>query len=82
MNVVPWNAPGDVDGISFTGHAFDQMQARGIVPSVVKDAITHGAESAGSDGTTVYYSSINNLSVVTNQEESVVTTSWGLFKPR
>ena len=82
LNVTSPNAAGQVDGVAYSGHAFDQMQARGIVPSAVKDAINYGAEFAGADGTTVYYSSVNNLSVVLNGEGTVVTTSWGLFKPR
>jgi hypothetical protein len=82
LNVTGLNAPGQVDGVSISGHAFDQMQARGIMPSDIKDAITYGAESTGADGTTVYYSSVDNLSVVLNEDGTVVTTSWGQFKPR
>jgi hypothetical protein len=33
------NAPGEIDGRDYTGHAFDRMQGRGIPPSVVEDTI-------------------------------------------
>ncbi len=82
MEVVPGtNTPGTVGNTSYSGHAFDRMQGRGLMPSVVDDAIAHGQHAPGSDGTTVHYSPANNVSVVTNAEGRVVTTGYGHFKP-
>ena len=36
------NAPANIDGRDYTGHALDRMQGRGIPPSVVNDTIANG----------------------------------------
>lgn len=72
------NAPGEVGGRQYSGHAFDQMQGRGITPSVVDDAITSGQNLGGG----MYYSSANNVSVVVNSQGRVITVGYGQFKPR
>ncbi len=79
LNVVSMNPPGWVNGRYYSGHAFDRMQGRGIMPSVVEDAIQHGlaAPSRGGRNTTVYYSRENNISVVLNENGDVVTVSHG-----
>ena len=61
----PTNSPGTINGRSYTGHAFDRMQGRGIPPSAVENTIQHGTASPGKRGATVYYDVTNNLSVVT-----------------
>lgn len=67
------NAPGSVGGIEYSGHAFDQMQGRGLTPSVVRNTIEHGASSPGRNGATVHYDSVNNTTVITNQSGRVIT---------
>lgn len=76
------NAPGVVNGRSYSGHAFDQMQGRGVTPSVVDDAIGSGAMSRGADASRIFYSSENNISVVLNSDGRVITVGYGAFKPR
>lgn len=72
------NAPGEVGGRQYSGHAFDQMQGRGIPSSVVDDAITSGQNLGGG----IFYSSANNVSVVVNSQGRVITVGYGQFKPR
>lgn len=78
MKVAPGtNSPAVISGQSYSGHALDQMQGRGIVPSAIEDAIGYGASAPSRGGTTVFYSSANDLSVVVNSEGRVVTASFG-----
>ena len=60
----------------------DQMQGRGITPSVVDDAINDGVMFSGADGSSIFYSSANNISVVVNSDGRVITVGYGQFKPR
>jgi hypothetical protein len=73
LNVISGtNAPATIGGRQFTGHALDQMQSRGIMPSVVENAIQQGTKSAGNTvGTTVH--SFENVKIVTNQAGEVIT---------
>lgn len=81
MPVAPGtNAPGVIGGRAYSGHALDQMQSRGFVPSVVEDTIGLGV-SAPSRGATVYYGSANNVSVVLNSNGRVITVSYGDLRP-
>ena len=74
MDVPPrTNVPGTVEGIEYSGHAFDQMQGRGMTPSVVKNTIEHGVSTPGRNGATVHYDSINNTTVITNPSGRVIT---------
>jgi len=41
------NTPGSVNGIDYSGHAFDQMRNRGLVPSVVENALRTGTRTPG-----------------------------------
>ncbi|WP_182261968.1 MULTISPECIES: hypothetical protein [Rhodococcus] len=78
INVKPGtNRPGIVNGREYTGHAFDRMQERGILPSLVEQAIREGVATPSRGNTTVIYDSINNLSVIINETGRVVTTSFG-----
>jgi hypothetical protein len=53
------------------------MQERGLLPSVVEDAIAHGIESPGKvSGTTAYYSPSNNVSIVTDTASGRVVTTY------
>jgi RHS repeat-associated protein len=61
------NQPTTIGGRPFSGHAIDQMQARGIPPSVVENTIQHGRPFPGNTpGTTGYYDPVNNVRVITN----------------
>jgi hypothetical protein len=69
------NSPEVIGGRTYTGHALDQMQNRGLVPSVVENTITHGQKSAGNlIGTTRYYDPVNNVSVVVDTATGRVIT--------
>jgi hypothetical protein len=65
------NQPGEVGGIQYTGHAFDQMQGRGIPPYAVQNTIENGIPSPGYDGATVYSGDGFNVSL--NPDNSVKT---------
>ena len=75
------NAPGEIAGRPYSGHALDRMQGRGIPPSAVEDAITNGGSVAGRGGTTIHYSPGNHISVVVGRNGRVVTVGYGRFKP-
>jgi hypothetical protein len=75
------NLPGVVNGRAYSAHAFDQMQGRGIMPSVVDDTIATGAGAPSRGATTVYYGASNDISVVVNAEGKVVTVSYGDLRP-
>jgi hypothetical protein len=72
---VPRNAPGTVGGREFSGHAFDRMQERGFVPSVVENAIQNGTVSAGrAAGTLRHFDPVNDFNVITNAATGGVVT--------
>jgi hypothetical protein len=75
------NSPTVVNGISYSGHAIDEMQSEGFVPSVVQDAIENGQETIGQSGRVAYYSSENNITVIT-ENGRVITVSSGFLKVR
>jgi len=75
------NVPGIVNGRNYSGHAFDQMQARGIMPSAVDDTVATGVGAGSRGGTTVYYGAGNDISVVVNADGKVVTVSYGDLRP-
>jgi RHS repeat-associated protein len=71
----PHNAPAEIGGRTYTGHAVDQMQGRGVPPSAVEEAIEHGTASPGHDpGTTVHTDSKNGVTVVTGDSDGRVIT--------
>lgn len=76
MNVAPRsNTPATILGRDYTGHALDQMQGRGIYPSVVQNTINNGIPSAGNTpAETVYYDPVNNISAVVNSQNGTVVT--------
>ncbi len=68
------NAPTTINGRNYTGHAQDEMQASGIVPSMVEETIANGMKSPGNTpGTTVH--DLDGLRVVTNSNGGVITTT-------
>jgi hypothetical protein len=69
------NPPGQVCGRSFSGHAFDRMQGRGLTPSVVLDAIQNGQRFPGNSAReSIFYSPNNNVSVIVNTANGRVVT--------
>lgn len=72
------NIETEINGRLFSGHALDQMQNRGIPLSEVENAIQNGTPTDNSNrGTTVYYDSVNNVSIVTNSVTgNVITVSY------
>jgi hypothetical protein len=75
------NAPTEINGISYGGHAIDEMQSEGFMPSVVQDAIQNGEESVGASGRVAFYSQANNITVIM-EDGRVVTVSSGMLKIR
>jgi RHS repeat-associated protein len=65
------NAPANINGVQYTGHALDQMQSRGMMPSVVEDTILHGVRSEGYDGAAIYTS--EQARVIINPNGSIKT---------
>ncbi|MDQ1712818.1 MAG: hypothetical protein QOE45_2268 [Frankiaceae bacterium] len=82
MDVTPGtNAPAEIDGLSYSGHALDEMQSEAFMPSVVKDAIENGQVATGASGRVAFYSSSNNITVVV-EEGRIVTVTSGMLKIR
>ena len=65
------NTPANIGGTQYSGHALDQMQGRGLTPSVVEDTLARGAPSSGYDGATVY--TTEQARVVVNPDGSIKT---------
>ncbi|MGF1530570.1 MAG: DUF4258 domain-containing protein [Puniceicoccaceae bacterium] len=75
MNVPgPQNVRTTIGGREFSGHALDQMQGRGIMPSVVDNTIRQGTNFPTRAGTTGFYDSVNNVRVIVNSETGRVVT--------
>jgi RHS repeat-associated protein len=73
--VPPNNTPTIINGLRYSGHALDQMQGRGFVPSVVEDTLMTGIPSPGNlPGTTVYFNMTNNVRVVMNNNTGNIIT--------
>ncbi|WP_284415094.1 RHS repeat-associated core domain-containing protein [Acidovorax sp. SUPP2539] len=69
------NLPGEINGRSFSGHAFDRMQGRGLPPSAVIDTLLYGRQNPGSrPNTTQFHDPVNNITVVTNSTTGNVIT--------
>jgi hypothetical protein len=72
------NGSTEIRGISYSGHAIDQMQGRGIPPSAVENTLQFGQRGQGKFGRTTFYESVNDLSVIQDLDETVVTVHYGL----
>lgn len=68
------NAPTTINGIDYSGHAIDQMQGRGVPPSVVQNTIENGQPFPTRMGTAGYYDPVNNVRVITNSNTGRVVT--------
>jgi hypothetical protein len=63
-----------VNGIDYSGHAFDQMRNRGLVPSVVENALRTGTRTPGNTpGTQVVTDSVNSVKIIINSNGRVIT---------
>ncbi|MFM6071572.1 MAG: DUF4258 domain-containing protein, partial [Dolichospermum sp.] len=76
------NKPTTIRGREYSGHALDQIQGRGLTPSVVENTIQSGQVIPGKiPGTTAHYDSINNVTVITDTASGrVVTAAPGRIK--
>jgi hypothetical protein len=63
-----------IEGRTFSGHALDQMQNRGIMPSVVQNTLEQGASFAIRPGTTGFYDFAINVRVILNSENETAVT--------
>jgi len=71
------NAPGTVNGRDFSGHALDEMQSDGIMPSVVENTIDHGIPSPGNTPSeTVYHDPVNNITAVVDNSSGRVVIAY------
>lgn len=64
-----------INSRKYSGHALDQMQSRGIVPSVVENTIAHGKPYPTKPKTKGYYDSVNDVRVIINSETGEVVTA-------
>ncbi|MDE3046642.1 MAG: DUF4258 domain-containing protein [Verrucomicrobiota bacterium] len=69
------NSVTDIEGRLYRGHALDQMQNRGIPPSIVEQAIQKGevVNINQKCGTIEYYDASNRVRVILNEKEEVIT---------
>lgn len=72
------NAEGVIAGRQYGGHALDQMQGRGVIPSAVENTIRVGTPSRDPiPGRMRFYDATNNLTVITESNGRVVTVITG-----
>jgi RHS repeat-associated protein len=68
------NSDETIGGRRFSGHALDQMQNRGLMPSLIEDTISRGVRCDTTiSGRSGYYSFANRLTVIIDADGSVVT---------
>jgi hypothetical protein len=70
------NQPGVVSGRSYTDHAFDDMQNRGLTPSIVEETINHGEASPGDRPERTQYSHPENQTTVITEGSGKVISAW------
>ena len=70
------NQPTVINGVEFTGHALDQMQARGITsPSLVIDVVNNGVTTTGNTVNELVHTSVSgDLRVITNSSNTKIIT--------
>jgi filamentous hemagglutinin len=68
------NAATTINEIDYSAHGIDQMQGRGIPPSVVQNTIQNGVVFPTREGTIGYYDSVNNVRVITSESTGSVVT--------
>ncbi|MDG6347024.1 DUF4258 domain-containing protein, partial [Glaesserella parasuis] len=65
-----------INGREYSGHALDRMQDRGILPSVIENAIKTGEKRTNEIGVSTYKDSINGIKVITNDKGKVITVTY------
>jgi RHS repeat-associated protein len=68
------NQAAKIKDINFSAHALDQMQNRGILPSIVKNAINTGERFNTRAGTIGFYDVVNNIRVIVSTSTGKVVT--------
>ena len=68
------NVPTVINDVNYSGHALDQMQNRGIMPSVVENTMNVGTQFPTRAGTVGYFDSVNNVRVIVNSQNGTVVT--------
>ena len=68
------NRAGVVNNVTYSGHAFDQMQNRGIPFSVVEHALEHGERFDTRPDTIGLYDVANKVRVIVNASTGQVVT--------
>jgi RHS repeat-associated protein len=75
MEVTPrTNTPATIQGVDYSGHALDQMQGRGLTPTIVNDVIQNGARTIGKQPGTFDHV-LNGVKAVTNSTTGKVITA-------
>ena len=65
-----------INGREYSGHALDRMQDRGILPSIIENAIRTGEKKTDELGISTYKDSINGVKVITNDKGKVITVTY------
>ena len=75
-----YNTSTTIEGTTYTGHALDRMQQRGITPSVVQNTLHTGTASPGNTpGTLVIKDNANNISIITDStKKRIITVRFGV----
>ena len=68
------NTTENINGVDYSGHSLDQMQNRGIMPSVVENTITNGETFDAGDGAVGHYDPVNNITVIRNHQAGRIIT--------
>ncbi|QGY33109.1 hemagglutinin repeat-containing protein [Pantoea cypripedii] len=76
------NKPVTINNRDYSSHSLDRMQRQGITPTAVENAARPENAVAGKrPGTTAYYDSDNNITVITDTKSgTVVTVDYGKIK--
>ena len=70
------NSPAVLNGKQYSGHALDQMQNRGLMPSIIENTIKAGRKfSTHSSETTGFYDSVNRVRVIVNSKSGQIVTA-------
>jgi len=70
----PRNYPCTLNNYHYTGHALDQMQNRGIMPSVVENTLKNGCRYPNKIDTIGFFDPINDVRVITDETANKIIT--------
>ncbi len=70
----PTNSPAVINGRSYSGHALDRMQGRGLTPTVIDSTIKPENVVETVDGVTTYVDPVNNVTAIVNDVTGNVIT--------